>query len=324
LYPIKFEPFGVRKPWGGDGLTRHLGKPLPRNLINEDASSAGHLTGWGESWELSDNDDGMSLVANGPLAGTPFRRLVGEYGDEILGARHRAAFPDRFPLLVKLMDVKGVPSIQVHPDAETARPELGESPKTEAWHIVHAAKDARIWCGTRPGVTADDLRWSFGTPDPLSCLHGFQPKTGQTLLIAARTLHTASGVVFVEVQQNSSTTLRLYDFSGRDVDLDWGLEVVDYKRGPVDPIEPPPADQPLATILECDEFVIKRILIDGAIEQDTAPTGMHILTMLSGSANLAWHDEEYPLQTGETLLVPASAGEYRLDGAFEALQSYLP
>jgi len=280
--------------------------------------------GWGESWEISDNDDGMSHVANGPLAGIPFRRLLSEYGEEILGARHRAAFPDCFPLRVKLIDARDTLSIQVHPDEETARIELGESPKTEAWRVVYTAENAQVYCGTKTGVTADDLRRSFDTPDPLSCLHSFQPEVGQTLFIAARTVHTVSGVILVEIQQNSNTTLRLYDFGGRKVDLERGLEVVDYEHGPVYPIEPPPADQPLATLIECDQFVMNRLRIDGGIEQDTGRTGMHILTVLSGNAGLVWRGAKYPVQTAETLLVPASAGEYRLEGVFEALQSYLP
>ena len=327
LYPIKLEPHGVRKPWGGQGLIEHFGRPLPRNLIEEDERKAHSSNrpplGWGESWEVSDNHGAMTHVANGPLAGMSLHKLYRERGEELLGEAHFREHPERFPLLAKLLDAEDTLSVQVHPDDEaTARP--GEAPKTEAWHIIHAHEDARIWCGTRPGVTADDLRRSFYSPWPLSCLHSFRPRAGQTLFVPARTVHTlGGGVVFAEIQQNSSTTLRLHDFSGRAVDLDRGLQVVDFERGPVDPLPAPPADQPVATVLECDKFVIRRLRVDGHLTQDTS-SGFQILTVLSGSGCVVWCGEEHPIAMGESILLPASLGAYTLEGRLETLQYFLP
>lgn len=325
LYPLKLTPFGVWKPWGGDGLTEHLGKALPPALRDgPPLCNDGSPMGWGESWEVSDNDEGMSYIANGPLEGTSLRRLYREHRERLLGAEHCDDFPERFPLLAKLLDAAGILSVQVHPGEDTARPDFNEEPKTEAWHVIHARQDARLWCGTSPGVTADDLMRSFASSDPLSCLHSFRPEAGQTIFIPARTVHTVRGVVFAEIQQNSATTLRLHDFAGRPVDLERGLDVVDYARGPVEPIPPPPDDRPVATLLECEEFVIRRLLIDGRLNQDTAGATMQILMMLGGEGVLTWRGNEYSLGTGESVLLPATLGEYDLKGELRLLQYYLP
>lgn len=320
LYPLKFEPMGVRKVWGGRGLRLHLGKPF-------DWSER-----WGESWEVADNQHGVTVVANGPLAGKTLEWLNRHHGVELVGAPQKKAFPGRFPLIAKYLDATQLLSAQVHPDEKTARKELGESPKTEAWYIVHARKGSRIYCGTRPGVGPADMKRAFKSSRPLSCAHGFEPKAGQAILIPGRTFHAfGAGVLVAEIQQNSNTTLRLCDYGRvrhgadkKDSDLDRGLQVVDYSRGPVGPVRPPGAGRPLATLIDCDKFVMKLWRVGGRSQSDTTATGFHILMAVGGAGELVWRRERYSLCKGETILVPATAGRYRVEGQAEILLAHLP
>jgi mannose-6-phosphate isomerase len=310
----------VPKIWGGRGLHLHLGKPFH------------WLHRYGESWEVADNRDGVTLIANGPLAGKTLQWLTREHGEELIGAKQRSAFPGRFPLIAKFLDATGLLSIQVHPDERTARSHFHEQPKTEAWYVVHARQGARIYCGTRRGVTREQLNRSLRSPRPLSCLHGFQPQPGQTVLIRGGTVHTLGhGVLVAEIQQSSNTTIRLHDFGrtrhARDhapLDIDWGTRIVDYERGPVEPIPPPLAGRHCATLVECGKFVMKRLRLTDHANLNTTQTGFHILMALRGAGRLIWRGQPCKLAKGTTILVPASLGAYRLEGRMELLWAHLP
>ena len=320
LYPFKFEPLGVRKVWGGRGLRLHLNKPFD------------WTERWGESWEVADNHDGSSIVANGPLAGKSLTWLNRQHGKDLVGAPQKKTFPGRFPLIAKFLDVTRPLSVQVHPDEATARTERGEAPKTEAWYIVHARSSARAYCGTRPGMTADKLKASFASNRPFSGLHGFAPKAGQTILLRGRTVHAlADGLLVAEIQQNSTTTLRLHDF-GRERSLDddapceleHGLSVIDYERGPVRPIPPAPKTKPCTTLVGCEKFVIKMLNVARRLSLDTTQTGFHIVMVLDGIGRLTWRGVPISVAKGETVLVPACVGAYRLEGPLRALLAHLP
>src|SRR5215210_6303968 len=123
LYPFVFTPIFKERVWGGRNIERLYGKALPPDKVI------------GESWEITDRPEGVSVVANGPLAGKDLRWLMEQHGTEMVGASAR---PDgRFPLLVKILDAKETLSVQVHPPASTA-PRLGGEPKTEMWYITDA------------------------------------------------------------------------------------------------------------------------------------------------------------------------------------------
>ena len=124
----------------------------------------------------------------------------------------------RFPLLLKFLDVLEMLSVQVHPsDADKDLLPAGETGKTEAWVVLEAGTRSRIYAGLRPGASAEVLRraLSDGTvADHLACFH---PKPGDAVFNPAGMVHSLGGGVMVfEVQENSDVTFRLYDWNHVD------------------------------------------------------------------------------------------------------------
>jgi mannose-6-phosphate isomerase len=170
----------------------------------------------GEAWVLSDRDDHQSRVANGPLKGRTIGQLLAQFPEQLMGklaGRFR-----RFPLLLKFLDAREMLSVQVHPaDTHTDLLPAGETGKTEAWVVLEAGPESRIYAGLKPGTTEAGLRQAItngGVADHLAC---FTPKPGDAVFIPAGTVHSLGGdVVVFEVQQNSDVTFRLYDWDHVD------------------------------------------------------------------------------------------------------------
>ena len=166
FYPLRFEPIYQYRLWGGRRLANMLAAPLPGD---------GPI---GEAWLLSDRDDHPSLVADGPLKGRTLGQLLKESPQQMLGklaGRFR-----RFPLLLKFLDVRSTLSVQVHPsDRQTDYLPPGETGKTEAWVVLEAGPEGRIYAGLKPGSTADDLRRAIADKTVADYLASFSPKTGR-------------------------------------------------------------------------------------------------------------------------------------------------
>src|SRR5437763_1213738 len=175
LYPLQFQPLLKRYLWGGRRLGSILSKPIN---FGED---------YAESWEIADHEQGQSVIANGPLAGTTLHELVVTRGDELLG---RHAPQRRFPLLFKYLDCHRDLSVQVHPDdAAAARlipPDFG---KTEAWLILDAEPDSRVFAGLKAGCDRESLKRQLVAGRLEACLHSFEARPGQCIFIPAGTVH---------------------------------------------------------------------------------------------------------------------------------------
>ncbi len=204
LYPLRFEPIYQDRLWGG----RHLGDLLSAPLPDD-----GPI---GEAWLLSDRDDHPSLVANGSLKGRTLGQLCELFPEQLLGklaGRFR-----RFPLLLKFLDAHEMLSVQVHPtDSDVDLLPVGETGKTEAWVVLEAEPESRIYVGLKPGTTEGELRQAISNGDVTDHLVGFTPKIGDAVFIPAGTVHSLGhDVVVFEVQQNSDVTFRLYDWNHVD------------------------------------------------------------------------------------------------------------
>lgn len=233
LYPLRFDPIFEYRLWGGRGLGRWMNATLPGN------------DPIGEAWILSDRVQHASRVADGPLKGKTIGELMTTSKDALLGSF--ADRFDRFPLLLKFLDVQKMLSVQVHPQDDRADllPE-GETGKTESWLVLETAPGGRIYAGLRPGTTAADLRaLTAATAD--DHLTSFAPEVGQAVLIPAGTVHAlGDGVMVFEVQENSDVTFRLFDWDHvdaktgkpRDLQVDRALACVDLDQGAVTPVVP--------------------------------------------------------------------------------------
>src|SRR5579862_7833786 len=172
LYPLRFAPIYQYRLWGGRRLAKLLSTPLP----GDDPI--------GEAWLLSDRDDYASVVADGPLEGKTVGQLLKQFPQQMLGKL--ATHFSRFPLLLKFLDVSKTLSVQVHPSDEY--PELiptGDTGKTEAWVVLEAGHEARIFAGLKPGTSADVLRQAVALGTVAEQLASFRPKQGDGVFIRA-------------------------------------------------------------------------------------------------------------------------------------------
>ena len=196
LYPLCFKPIYRDYIWGGDRIIRTYGRNEPPGI-------------YAESWEISDRDDGMSLVRNGPLAGRSLRELVRMGGADLLGTRVRSPV---FPLLIKLIDSRERLSVQVHPNDETARRYGGEA-KTEMWYMLDAAPDAGVFAGLKAGTDETAFNRAMETKRFREILNRVPVKAGDAIFIPGGRVHAIdAGCLILEVQQNSNTTYRIYDW----------------------------------------------------------------------------------------------------------------
>lgn len=218
LYPLRLRPVYKDYLWGGDRIAREFGRTVPPGLV-------------AESWEVADRPEGMSVVENGPLAGTSLRDLVRGGGLEVLGARGRG-FPV-LPLLIKVIDARQTLSVQVHPDNAGAARHGGE-PKTEMWYILAAEPGAFVYSGLRTGVTAEAFARAVGDQTVESLLNKVPVQPGDAVYIPGGRVHAiGAGCLLLECQQNSNTTYRIYDYGRvgadgktRELHLDQALKVI--------------------------------------------------------------------------------------------------
>jgi len=306
LYPLRFAPIFQYRLWGGRRLAGLMRAPLPGT------------DPVGEAWLLSDRPDHQSRVAAGSLTGRTLGELVEEFPEAMLGAlAHRFT---RFPLLLKFLDARDVLSVQVHPsDEQTDCLPPGESGKTEAWVVLEAEPESRIYAGLRPGSTPEVLRRALGDGTVAARLAGFTPRVGDVVYLPAGTVHTLGGnIVAFEIQQNSDVTFRLYDWDRvdpttgmpRDLQVDRALACIDFHQGALEPVTPRPDGDLPATrepLLRCDHFSLWRIRAQLPVTVGAAGLP-RILTCIAGAGHLDHAGSTYEIATGDVVLLPAAVG----------------
>ncbi len=309
LYPLQFQPILRELIWGGRRLGTVLHKPI------------GAASDYAESWEVSDYRDQVSVVRDGPMAGTTLRDLVRLRPLELFGP---AVGPcEQFPLLVKFIDANQDLSVQVHPDDEKGRRLAGDNGKTEAWVIVAAEPGSVIYAGLKPGVGADEFRRAIeaGRVEPL--LHRFEARPGDSVLIEAGTVHAiGAGVLVAEIQQMSDATFRVFDWNRvgpdgkpRQLHIEQAMESIDFLRGPVNPFTPRVEERDgvgtRERLARSAYFALERRTIRARVT-----AGQHdrftILMGLEGRSEIVHGGRSFPLEFGQTALLPAAVGECRI------------
>jgi mannose-6-phosphate isomerase len=304
LYPLKFAPLYQYRLWGGRRLGDLLGATLPGD---------GPV---GEAWVLSDRDDHPSRVANGPLEGQTIGQLLDRFREPIMG-RLAPRFR-RFPLLLKFLDAHAVLSVQVHPS--DAHPDLlraGETGKTEAWVVLEATAESRIYAGLKVGTTAEGLRTALASGAIAERLASFTPKAGDAFFIPAGTVHTLGAVVVFEVQQNSDVTFRLYDWDRadartgrpRDLQVDQALACIDFSDAPAGPVTPAvvPATPGRERLFQCAHFSMWRDRGPWP-RAVSAPEVPRVLVCVEGSGQIESGGVDHAVGRGDVWLLPAAVG----------------
>ena len=203
---IVFRPVFMERPWGGRRLADRFGKELPPGLPI------------GESWEIVDRPEVASVVREGRYAGLDLGELW-RHHRALFGARCAHAPDERFPVLVKLLDARDVLSVQVHPPAAQA-PLLGGEPKSETWLVVEADPDAHLFAGFRDGTTRAAFEATLRDGGDVSAfLHRIPVVAGDAIHVPSGRIHAiGAGCLILEVQQNSDTTFRVFDWNRPGLD----------------------------------------------------------------------------------------------------------
>jgi len=323
LYPLTFTPVLKDYIWGGRNL-EYLGRDLPEGTI-------------AESWEIAGHEDGTSMVENGFWAGKKLTEVHIELGLDLIGRKNTwAQERGKFPLLVKLLDANQALSVQVHPDDNYALAHEGnELGKTEMWVVLHAEPSSELILGVTKGTTAEAFRQGIenGALEPY--LHHLPVHAGDHVCVPAGTLHAImDGLIIAEIQQNSNTTYRVYDWNRlgtdgkpRQLHIDKALEVIDFAC-----VEPEISLPRLITEgngIQRFELCRNRYFVTERVEMDAGMTfqghcngdSLEIWGLIDGQVDI----NTVALNPIQFTLLPAAMGDFIVRAATEAtlLRTYV-
>ncbi|MEI8387263.1 MAG: type I phosphomannose isomerase catalytic subunit [Verrucomicrobiota bacterium] len=310
--PIFFEPIPMERVWGGRRFESLLGKSIPHGALI------------GELWEIVDRDDAQSTVHSGPLRGETLHELWSDHRTELFGGAYAAHPSARFPLLIKLLDARERLSVQVHPPLHLAET-LGGEPKTEVWYFLDALPGARIYAGLKKGVTREEFEGVLRTGEVERTLHEIPVATGESIFIPSGRLHAiGEGNVIVEVQQNSDTTYRVFDWNRMGLDgepralhIAESLASIDFED-----FEPPVCGARETSVARCPFFDVEKIVLSSS--RDVRPPGRFALVAVTGGAVRCGG---IPFGKGQFFIVPADGTGLDLTpegGPAEILLTTLP
>ncbi len=298
--------------WGGTRLRDEYGKKSDKEKV-------------AESWELSCHKDGPSVIADGEYEGRTLAEYIEANGRGVLGT-NGARF-ESFPVLIKLIDAKDNLSVQVHPDNEYAMRVEGEYGKTEMWYIVDCDEGAELLYGFRREISREEFAQRIRENTLLEVTNSVPVHKGDVFFIEAGTLHAiGKGILIAEIQQNSNTTYRIYDYGRVGADGKPRALHID-KACEVTKLAPPtrsskPQGQPVqkngyteTLLAQCEYFRVNKLDIAEKAELSADESSFQSLLVLSGS----FEADGRRLEKGESFFVPAGSGGYTLRGAGEVI-----
>ena len=318
-YPLLFQPEFKERVWGGRALEQ-FGLNIPE----------GHI---GEGWMIADHPNGTTSVLNGELAGLGLNEVREKLGRQWFGSKGFSEVNGRFPLLIKLLDCNDDLSVQVHPTDDYEGLPDGELGKTEMWYVLDAKPDAKIIYGLKDGVSRETLKSALENGTVMETLQVVPVKAGDSFYIPAGTVHAlCAGVVVAEIQQNSDTTYRIYDYNRpgldgkpRELHIEDSLNVTAYEGAGATKMSTDNAvPGQWLKLAESPYFVVEKGLVDGNWELQTSEDSFTILVTCEGEGTLKWDGGEQAFTSGQCFLLPANLGSYSLEGGATVLRSYLP
>ena len=314
LYPFTFHPIFKERVWGGREIERRYGKKLPSGVPI------------GESWEISDRPGDTSVIVNGPWAGKDLRWLMENHARALLGDA-KPAGQNRFPLLCKILDAREKLSLQVHPPAKIAA-ELGGEPKTEMWWIADAAPGAELYVGLKHGVTRAELERKIGDGSVAECFHRLPVKAGDAMFLPSGRVHAiGAGIVLFEIQQNSDTTYRVFDWNrmgqdGRPRELHVAASLASMDFNDFEPTLVPgrfAGDEIKSRpLVNSPLFNVEALEMKTGAELNLKPRKLQIIAAVCGSAEINSGPTSVNLAAGQFCLVPASLTQTRVSAESDA------
>lgn len=279
-----------------------------------------------ESWELSCHKDGPSTISNGEFKGLTLSEYIEKAGKSVLGTDCEKF--DNFPILIKLIDAKDNLSVQVHPDNEYALRVEGEYGKTEMWYIVDCDEGATLLYGFKNTISKDEFAQRIADNTLLEVTNAVPVKKGDVFFIQAGTLHAiGKGILIAEIQQNSNTTYRIYDYgrvgkdgNPRELHVEKAKDVTDLcpaKAYPETPVEQ--KDGYTSKLLSsCDYFTTYAIDVESKAVLEADEKSFVSLLILEGEGKVIG-DDTVEFRKGDSIFIPAGTGKFAVDGKCKAI-----
>lgn len=309
--PIVFEPLFMERVWGGRRLETLFGKRLPQSARI------------GEAWEIVDRPEAQSVVHDGPLRGYTLHELWTDHRETIFGTGLPES--ERFPILCKLLDAQDRLSVQVHPPAAVAAT-LGGEPKSEIWYVLDALLDSDLYAGLKAGATRESFELALREGRVAEQVHHLPVKKGDAIWIPSGRVHAiGAGNVIVEVQQNSDTTYRVFDWNrlgtdGRPRELHVEDSLLSINFEDIEPAMAHPDAEGL--LAECEYFRVEKWTFD---EPRHADHGERFAIFAVVDGTIECGGREFP--TGSFFLIPpvVAYGELRpVGGPASVLRTTMP
>jgi len=308
LYPLTFDPVFKDYPWGGRNLETRLGRTIPDGIV-------------AESWEIAAHPNGSSPINNGALAGKTLTDAMALWGRKLVGSNCAEALAsEKFPLLIKLLDANRWLSVQVHPNDEYGLAHGGDLGKTEMWVVLHAEPNAEIIYGFNRAVTREQYAQEIRDGEAEKSLHRLSVKNGDVIFVPAGSIHALGpGVIVAEIQQNSDTTYRVYDWGRpRPIHVEEALAVLDFSLVAPQATAPTPIlDEDglrVELLAKSPYFETERVTLptESAFYGLCDGTTFELWGLLQGQATIEWDGEPITISAISWVLLPADLGEYQI------------
>ena len=316
---IKFEPLLKQTIWGGN-------KIIPFKQLDQQLDQVG------ESWEISGVQGNETIVKEGQYKGMKLNELVARLGEKLVGRDNYERFGNEFPLLIKFIDAQRDLSIQVHPDDETDHRQGKSRGKTEMWYVLPSEPEAQLFSGLKQQITPEQYAQMVADDTITEALSQYHVQEGDVFFIPAGRIHTIGAGCFVaEIQQTSDVTYRIYDYNRRDKDGNLrqlhtkeAAESIDYRVLPdyrtAYKLEKNVPEQ----VVQCPFFTTAVYDIDEPMTLDYSELDAFVILIgVKGQGTLTVDGQQTTLNMGETVLVPATVNEIKVEGSVRFLETFV-
>lgn len=314
LYPVKLLPFVSETIWGGRKLIDEYGVKTEKNNA-------------AEGWMLSCHEAGASIAANGEFAGISFAEVV-KNNPELCG-KNAEKFDD-FPILIKFIDAMDNLSVQVHPTKEYCEKNGRGQSKTECWYIIDCDEDAYLLLGFNDKITPAQFKEAIENNTLTDYVSKVPVKKGDFFFIESGTLHAiCKGILLAEVQESSNTTYRIYDYNRvgadgkpRELHVEDGAAVTKLEKYSQPDFSNPALDTDERRLLaDCPLFKVWKLDTNGEFCGNATEESFVSLLIMDGEGSLECCGETLALKKGDSIFIPANAGEYKLCGKLEIIET---
>lgn len=319
---FKFQPLLKSTLWGGERI-------IPFKHLNDNMENVG------ESWEISGVKNNETIVSEGQYKGKKLNDLVAELKEKLVGKECYKRYGDEFPLLIKFIDARQDLSIQVHPTDEIAKKQGRERGKTEMWYLMDSAPGAKLYSGLKKKITPEEYKKMVEDDTICDALAQYAVKEGDVFFLPAGRIHAIeAGCFLAEIQQTSDVTWRIYDFKRKDKNGNYrelhtqqASEAIDYTVYDNYRTEYTPVQNQRQEVVKCQYFTtsIFDLTSDGGEKNldYTDHDGFVILIGVKGEGTLTnANGESTSLNTGETILIPATETKFKVTGNVRFLEVY--